>query len=146
VIGTHLIERLAALTQWHITQGFPAPTKTTTARQMVRGIRALHPTQEKQAAPLLLLHLEQAVNWLDREAALAAERHDFRSAMKHRRDIALVLIGFWRGFRGTGWHVCRLNTPRQNRGQGSRSTYLTPKAIDSTSERHSKHQPLKSYA
>ncbi|VVN91905.1 hypothetical protein [Pseudomonas fluorescens] len=95
-----LKQRLAALAQWHITQGFPDPTKTLNVRQMIKGIRTLHPAQEKQAAPLLLLHLEQAVGWLEREAALAAERGDFRSVMKHRRDIALVLIGFWRGFRG----------------------------------------------
>jgi len=95
-----LKQRLAALAQWHITQGFPDPTKTPTVKQMIKGIRTLHPAQEKQAAPLLLLHLEQAVGWLEREAALAAERDDFKSVMRHRRDIALVLIGFWRGFRG----------------------------------------------
>ena len=95
-----LKQRLAALAQWHITQGFPDPTKTPTVRQMIKGIRTLHPTQEKQAAPLLLRHLEQAVGWLEREATLAADRNDFKSVMRYRRDIALVLIGFWRGFRG----------------------------------------------
>ena len=95
-----LKQRLAALAQWHITQGFPDPTKTPTVRQMIKGIRTLHPTQEKQASPLLLRHLEQAVNWLEREASIAAERNDFKTVMRHRRDIALVLIGFWRGFRG----------------------------------------------
>jgi len=40
------------------------------------------------------------VSWLEREAGLAAERDDYRNVMRHRRDIALVLIGFWRGFRG----------------------------------------------
>ena len=94
-----LKQRLAALAQWHITQGFPDPTKTPTVKQMIKGIRTLHPTQEKQAAPLLLLHLEQAVSWLEREAALAAERDDYESVIRHRRDIALILIGFWRGFR-----------------------------------------------
>lgn len=95
-----LKQRLAALAQWHITQGFPDPTKTPTVRQMIKGIRTLHPIQEKQAAPLLLRHLEQAVDWLEREASIAAERNDFKTVMRHRRDIALVLIGFWRGFRG----------------------------------------------
>jgi integrase len=94
-----LKQRLAALAQWHITQGFPDPTKTPTVRQMIRGIRTLHPAQEKQAAPLLLRHLEQAVRWLEKEALLAAERNDFKTVMRHRRNIALVLIGFWRGFR-----------------------------------------------
>lgn len=92
--------RLAALAQWHITQGFPDPTKTPTVRRMLKGIRTLHPAQSKQAAPLQLKHLELAVDWLEREASMAAERDDFKSVMKHRRDIALLLIGFWRGFRG----------------------------------------------
>lgn len=95
-----LKQRLAALAQWHITQGFPDPTKTPTVRQMIKGIRAVHPAREKQAEPLLLRHLEQAVGWLEREAGLAAERGDHPCVMRHRRDIALVLIGFWRGFRG----------------------------------------------
>lgn len=95
-----LKQRLAALAQWHITQGFPDPTKTPTVRQMIKGIRAVHPAREKQAEPLLLRHLEQAVGWLEREAGLAAERGDHTCVMRHRRDIALVLIGFWRGFRG----------------------------------------------
>lgn len=64
-----LKQRLAALAQWHITQGFPDPTKTPTVRQVLKGIRTLHPAQTKQAAPLQLRHLEQAVQWLNQEAA-----------------------------------------------------------------------------
>ncbi|VVN79360.1 site-specific integrase [Pseudomonas fluorescens] len=116
--------RLAALAQWHITQGFPDPTKTPNVRQMIKGIRTLHPAQEKQAAPLLLLHLEQAVGWLEREAALAAERGDFRSVMKHRRDIALVLIGFWRGFRGD--ELARLQVEHTQAQAGAGITFYLP--------------------
>jgi hypothetical protein len=82
------------------TQGFPYPTKTPEVRQMIKGIRTLHPAQEKQAAPLLLQHLEQTVNWLEQAAEQAAARHDLTGVLRSRRDIALVLIGFWRGFRG----------------------------------------------
>lgn len=32
-----LKQRLAALAQWHITQGFPDPTKTPTVRQVLKG-------------------------------------------------------------------------------------------------------------
>jgi integrase len=95
-----LKQRLAALAQWHITQGFPDPTKTPAVRQMIKGIRALHPAQEKQATPLLLQHLERAVQWLEQEAAQAAARQDLAALLRSRRDMALVLIGFWRGFRG----------------------------------------------
>ena len=50
-------QRLAALAQWHINQGFPDPTKTPTVRQVLKGIRTLHPAQAKQAAPLQVQHL-----------------------------------------------------------------------------------------
>jgi len=82
-----LKQRLAVLAQWHITRGFPDPTKTPNVRQMLKGIRTLHPAQEKQAAPLFLNHLEMAVSWLEREASLAAERNDYRSVMKCRRNL-----------------------------------------------------------
>lgn len=39
--------RLAALAQWHVSQGFPDPTKTPLVRQILKGIRTLHPRQEK---------------------------------------------------------------------------------------------------
>lgn len=119
-----LKQRLAALAQWHITQGFPDPTKTPTVKQMIKGIRALHPAQEKQAAPLLLLHLEQAVSWLERETALATDRGDFRNVMKHRRDIALVLIGFWRGFRGD--ELARLQVENTQAESGAGITFYLP--------------------
>jgi integrase len=119
-----LKQRLAALAQWHITQGFPDPTKTPTVKQMIKGIRALHPAQEKQAAPLLLLHLEQAVSWLERETASAADRGDFRNVMKHRRDIALVLIGFWRGFRGD--ELARLQVENTQAESGAGITFYLP--------------------
>ena len=34
--------RLAALAQWHVSQGFPDPTKTPLVRQILKGIRTLH--------------------------------------------------------------------------------------------------------
>jgi integrase len=119
-----LKQRLAALAQWHITQGFPDPTKTPTVKQMIKGIRALHPAQEKQAAPLLLIHLEQAVAWLEQEAALAAERGQWPSVMRHRRDIALVLIGFWRGFRGD--ELARLQVEHTQAQAGAGITFYLP--------------------
>ena len=119
-----LKQRLAALAQWHISQGFPDPTKTPTVRQMIKGIRTLHPAQEKQAAPLLLRHLEQAVVWLEQEASLAAERNDFKTVMRHRRDIALVLIGFWRGFRGD--ELARLQVQNIQAEAGKGITFYLP--------------------
>ncbi|WCX10396.1 site-specific integrase [Pseudomonas aeruginosa] len=101
-----LKQRLAALAQWHITQGFPDPTKSPTVRQVLKGIRTLHPAQTKQAAPLQLQHLDQAVQWLHQEAEQARLSGNLAGLLRSRRDAALLLIGFWRGFRSD--ELCRL--------------------------------------
>ncbi|WP_223835289.1 hypothetical protein [Pseudomonas sp. JM0905a] len=55
--------RLAALAQWHTSQGFPDPTKSPLVRQVLKGIRTLYPKPEKQAEPLQLRELERCVVW-----------------------------------------------------------------------------------
>jgi hypothetical protein len=113
-----LKQRLAALAQWHVTQGFPDPTKTPTVRQLLKGIRVVHPARARQAAPLLLRHLQQAVEWLEHEADAAWQRGDHRALMRHRRSIALVLIGFWRGFRGDELARLEVGNTRAQAGEG----------------------------
>lgn len=54
-----LRQRLAALAQWHIDQGFPDPTKTPIVRKVFRGIQTLHPAQEKRAKPFQIEQLGQ---------------------------------------------------------------------------------------
>lgn len=95
-----LKQRLAALANWHQAHGFPDPTKAPKVRQLLKGIRVLHPVQQKQAAPLPLLQLEKAVAFLEQEAAQARANGDMQGVLKSTRDIALLTIGFWRGFRG----------------------------------------------
>ncbi|MDU9392036.1 site-specific integrase [Pseudomonas sp. zfem002] len=102
--GEHSIntlrQRLAALAQWHLSQGFPDPTKAPLVRQMLKGIRALHPVQERQAAALSLEHLQRTVSHLERCADEARREQRLADLLRARRDAALLLIGFWRGFRG----------------------------------------------
>jgi len=43
--GNTLRHRLAALSRWHLDQGFADPTKTTTVRQLLKGIRTVHNTR-----------------------------------------------------------------------------------------------------
>ncbi|RJG08926.1 hypothetical protein D3879_24105 [Pseudomonas cavernicola] len=112
-----LKQRLAALAQWHISQGFPDPTKTPVVRQVLKGIRTLHPAQEKQAAPLQLQHLEQAIHWLEQEARRAIEQQELGKLLRCRRDAALILIGFWRGFRSD--ELCRLQVEQIQAEAGS---------------------------
>lgn len=94
-----LRQRLAALGQWHINQGFPDPTKAPIVRNVLRGIRASHPSQEKQAKPLLLAEVEQVATSLSSFAAQAQEKGDRSLSLRLKRNNALLLIGFWRGFR-----------------------------------------------
>ena len=98
--------RLSALAQWHISQGFVDPTKAPMVRKVIKGIRALHPAQEKQAEPLQLKDLEKVIAWLEIEISEASAQHDQPRLLRSRRDSALILLGFWRGFRSD--ELCRL--------------------------------------
>jgi len=101
-----LRQRLAALAQWHNEQGFPDPTKAPIVRQAMRGIRALHPAQEKQARPLQLDELERVVGALDRAVGAAQLGNDRAGELRNLRDKSLILLGFWRGFRSD--ELCRM--------------------------------------
>lgn len=94
-----LRQRLAAIAQWHISQGFPDPTRAPHVRNVLKGIQALHPSQERRAEPLQLAQLEQLVAWLDTQASAASAAGNVHQLQVHARNKALVLIGFWRGFR-----------------------------------------------
>jgi site-specific recombinase XerD len=95
-----LQQRLAALADWHRTHGFLDPTKSEIVRKVLKGIRALHPVQQKQARPIQIEHITQIVQWLD-NAVMSAQQSGRRvDQLRHTRDRALLLLGFWRGFRG----------------------------------------------
>lgn len=91
--------RLAALSQWHLDQGMPDPTKAPMVKKVLKGIRALHPSQEKQAKPLQLEQLKHVASWLEEQIAVAIGMGDRTAQLKHTRDRAILLLGFWRGFR-----------------------------------------------
>lgn len=95
-----LRQRLAALAQWHIDQGFPDPTKAPVVRKVFRGIQALHPAQEKRAKPLQMKQLGQITLWLDQSIKAARAAGNRGDELRHTRNKAILLLGFWRGFRG----------------------------------------------
>lgn len=95
-----LRQRLAAIAQWHTNQGFPDPTKAPLVRKVFRGIQTLHPVQEKRAKPLQIEQLKFVVEWLENAAEDAKQAGQFGNALRFTRNKALVLLGFWRGFRG----------------------------------------------
>jgi integrase len=101
--------RLAALAQWHLAQGFVDPTKDPLIRQVLKGIRTLHPSQETQAEPLPLRVLETCIAWLEAEAGQSIEVGDEGRLLRCQRDRALILLGFWRAFRSE--ELCRLEVP-----------------------------------
>lgn len=113
-----LKHRLAALSRWHQDHGFPDPTKDAKIRQVVKGIRALHPAQEKRAKPLELEMLQSVCHWLTEATASAQKRGDTVSALRHTRDRALVLLGFWRGFRSDELVNLRVEFIEINPGEG----------------------------
>lgn len=94
-----LKSRLAGLSRWHADQGFPDPTKAPIVKQVLKGIKALHPSEETRAEPLGLQVLEQLDLWLSEEATRARQEKRSGDLLRHTRDRALLLIGFWRGFR-----------------------------------------------
>ena len=94
-----LSQRLAALAQWHQDQGFPDPTKAPLVKKVLKGIAELHPAQEKRARPLQLEQLEVLVQWLEGQLSQALAADDRTGVLTHSRNKALVLVGFWRGFR-----------------------------------------------
>lgn len=98
-----LRQRLAALSRWHQDHGF-ADTKAPLVRQTMKGIQTLHPAQTRQAVPLQIGQLSHAVTWLDQAIATQGAVEQLR----HTRDKALLLLGFWRGFRSD--ELIRLET------------------------------------
>ena len=120
-----LKQRLSALGQWHVDQGFPDPTKAPIVRKIMRGIQELHPAQEKRAKPLQLDALEQVVNWLQHERDRAQQEGRFADLLRHTRDQALLLIGFWRGFRSD--ELARLDIGRIEAVAGEGMTIQLPR-------------------
>lgn len=94
-----LRSRLSAISRWHTENGFADPTRLPVVRQVLKGIRSIHSEPEKRARPLHLEQVQQVDNWLARGLALANNQEDSARAMRLARDRALLLLGFWRGFR-----------------------------------------------
>lgn len=105
---------LAALAQWHRQHGFADPTKAPKVRDVLRGIQAEHPQPVKRAEALQLQALENCVASLDDQVVTGEVAVRLRAS----RDRALLLLGFWRAFRGDD--LCRLRIEHINvqRGKG----------------------------
>lgn len=118
-----LRQRLAALARWHTDHGFPDPTRAPLVKQAMKGIAALHPAVEKQAVPLQLKQLTQIATRLDRQIAEATERP---ALLRPLRDRAIVLLGFWRGFRRD--ELVRLEVPHVRMIEGKGMSVFLPRS------------------
>ncbi len=106
--------------------GFPDPTKAPLVRQVLKGIRSLHPAREKQAAPLQLQQLQLVADDLERQAEEALQDGNRAALLRARRDRALLLLGFWRGFRSD--ELCRLQVEHVQAVAGSGMTLYLPRS------------------
>lgn len=92
--------RLAGLSDWHRSQGFADPTKDPIVRKTLKGIHELHPSVPKQARPLQIQQIETVDADLQTTIREAVRTGDIPARLRATRDRALILLGFWRGFRG----------------------------------------------
>ena len=120
-----LRQRLAALAQWHIDQGFPDPTKAPLVKKVIRGIPREHPAQEKQAKPFQLEQLGIVDRWLELAIVTADTSGDRAAVLRHTRNRASLLLGFWRGFRGDELTRLQFEYIEVSPGQGM-SFFLPP--------------------
>lgn len=88
-----LRQRLAALAQWHLDQGFPDPTKAPIVRKVFRGIQTLHPAQEKRAKPFQIEQLRLVINWLDQSIESARLTDSHGDVLRHTRNKSMLLLG-----------------------------------------------------
>ena len=110
--------RLAALAKWHKENRFSDPTKDPRVELVLKGIKREHPHTPRQAAALGIADLAQAVHVLQEAADEAYQAGDRKSVLQHKRDLAFLLIGFWRGFRGNELCNLRVKNVHAERGIG----------------------------
>ncbi len=94
-----LRQRLSAISKWHKQQGFLDPTLSPRVRQTMKGIAREHQDAPKQAYPLTFKHLLAICDQLEAEKKAAIQSEDHGAILRTHRDLDLVLLGFWHGFR-----------------------------------------------
>lgn len=80
--------RVAAIAWAHREQGEPDPTKADVVRKAIKGIERHHGAAPKQAVPLYLRDIREMGKVL-------------LGRSRDRRDMALMLVGYFGGFRGS---------------------------------------------
>ncbi|MCM8885640.1 MAG: site-specific integrase [Candidatus Thiodiazotropha sp.] len=121
-----LRQRLAALARWHQDQGFPDPTKAPLVKKVIKGIAEEHPYKERQAKPLHLEQLQTTVTWLEQQLSQAQQNNQCNQVLQGLRNRAMLLMGFWRGFRSD--ELCRLRIEHIEAVPGKGMTLFLPRS------------------
>jgi len=80
---------LSAIRQWHLTQRFDDPTQSLEVKKTLQGITRTHGKPKQKAKALRLEHIATLLNTLEQKPL----------SNKVIRDKAMILIGFFGGFR-----------------------------------------------
>jgi integrase len=80
---------ITAISQWHHYQGLHDPTHDPMVRKTLEGIRRVHGTPKRKAKALRLEHINTMLEYVRAQP----------ETLKKRRDIALLLCGFFGAFR-----------------------------------------------
>lgn len=121
-----LRQRLAAIATWHKEQGFPDPTKASVVKKVLKGIKELHPEAPKSAKPLQIEELARLDIWLRARIQDAVEQEDRSQELIYLRNRALILVGFWRGFRSD--ELCRMTVENTQAIDGKGLTIFLPRS------------------
>ena len=90
---------LAGLSKWHKNQGFDDPTAHVSVKETMKGIAKHHAEETKQAHPLTIRHLVKICDRLEAQKREAIQTDNQGAILRIHRDLALILLGFWYGFR-----------------------------------------------
>lgn len=101
---TTISTRVALIGSWHSKSGYVDPTKDPEIKALLKGLRKANTVPAKKARPLLIRELRTMVDYCDQQHAYAQTLEDPRQAratqLRAIRDKAMILTGFWFGYRG----------------------------------------------
>jgi len=109
-----LTSRLAAISHWHQAQRFPDPTQSTYVLSALKSITNIPAEAPRRARTLRFEHLEMIDAWLEHQVAQASTA----GKLPYLRNRALLLIGFWRGFRSDELTRLIIDNVTLERGRG----------------------------
>lgn len=113
-----LRQRLSALSKWHKDQGFADPTADIDVKRTMKGIAKQHQGVPKQAYPLTFRHLLSICDQLESEKRAAIQAGEHGAILRTHRDLALILIGFWQGFRSDELSRVSVESVKASRSDG----------------------------